>query len=576
MAFFDHDNRISPFLKVSFTVIRDHFKITMTSCHSPKAPHLLGFDEYVLFDEKYGQPLKFTYENTGMAESIPEEILGMICNETEHTLDDGNATWRKYQKNLSLLSLTQVCKTWNSHLTNNVVLWTDIAFDVSEARSIGVAGLFLEMIEKLDVQFCVYAGFGEASDPKITSLLTKLRPLIFRIRHFQYTGSVEEYVQSLDLPADSLRHFIGKTDLVPFSGVMTTLRTLTTTPVLAPNRTAWICTLLNLTHLELEPPYLGQEIPFQPILNMIRNAPRITKLKLSCFRIFSDGAQLGERASLHHLELLELPYSDFQTVMNHLDIPNAREVTYHGSEYPPGYDTAAPIFRAPHVFANITSLLIYERKVKDMAAFTFAHGQISTFGMYLKTLDGFSLDIRMTWSMPSRTGWEEYVRNSLLGLEEHTSLSAEVSAGFFFWAPFSRPVRLPFLLSPHVEYLTIKGSIGGQVLRGLAMGSGVLCWFPGLRRLFITSEPLSPETGADALLSCLHARGHRLALYIKGDHIPRENLVRLGCGVEGAISHSLSCLRQLTQVTPLASESDPDYMMVVYAPASARTNMSTQ
>lgn len=514
-----------------------------SSCHSPKALHpdgiafhLLGFYEYVLFDEKYDQTFKFTYFHTGgMAKSIPEEILVMICNETEHAPDDGNATWRKYQKNLNLLSLAQVCKTWNSHLTNNAILWTDIAFDVSEARSIKMAGLFLEMIEKLDIQFCIYAGFGEASDRKITGLLVKLRPLIFRIGHFQYTGSVEEYLQFLDLPADSLRHFIGTTDPVHFSGVMSALHTLTTTPGPAPNRTAWIGTLPNLTHLELEPSHLGQEIPFQPTLDTVRNAPRITKLKLSCFGIFSDGAQLGERVTLRHLELLELPYSDFQTVMNHLDIPTAREVIYYGSEYPPGYDTAAPIFRAPHVFANISSMPIYEWKVKDMAAFTTPHAQNSTFGIYLKTSDGFSLDIRMTWSAPPRTGWEDYIQNSLLGSEERISLSAGVSVGFFFWTPFSRPVRLPFLLSPHVEYLTIEGNVGEQVLCELATGSGVQCWFPGPRRVFITSEALSPETDAGALLSCLHARGHRLALYIKGEHIPRTDLVRVGCSLEGAI-----------------------------------------
>jgi hypothetical protein len=263
----------------------------------------------------------------------------------------------------------------------------------------------------------------------------------------------------LDLPADSLRHFIGKIDPVPFSGVMTALRTLTTTPGPAPDRTTWISTIPNLTRLELEPPYLGQGIPLQPILDTLRNAPRIVKLKLSCFGILSDNAQLGERTTLHYLELLELPYSDFQTIMNHLDLPNAREVIYHGSEYPPGCDIAAPIFRAPHVFANILSMPIYARKVEDMAVFTALNGHILTFGVYLKTSDGFSLDIRMAWSAPPRTGWEEYIEGSLSGLEERISLSAGVSVGFFFWIPFSRSIRLPFLLSPHVTILRSKAAL---------------------------------------------------------------------------------------------------------------------
>ena len=125
-----------------------------------------------------GVHLKLTCGNRGgSAESIPEEILGMICDETEHPPETGNTTWRKHQKNLNVLSLSQVCRTWRSHITNNTLLWRDIAFDVSEAQSIRTAGLFLRMIEKLDLQFRVYARFGEAVDLGITDLLIKLRQI---------------------------------------------------------------------------------------------------------------------------------------------------------------------------------------------------------------------------------------------------------------------------------------------------------------------------------------------------------------------------------------------------------------
>jgi hypothetical protein len=459
----------------------------------------------------------------------------MICNKTEHTPETGNTTWRKHQKNLNVLSLSQVCRTWRSHVTNNVVLWMDIAFDVSEAQSVKVAGLFLGKIEKLGLQLRVYAGFGEAVDPGITDLLVKLRPLTSRIRHFQYTGKAEGYIRHLDLPADSLRHFIGNVDPVPFSGLMTTLHTLTTTPGLAANRTAWITSIPNLTSLELEPPHLGQEIPLQPILDMLRNTPRIVKLKLSCFGILSNEASLGERVTLHHLETLELPYSDFQTVINHLEMPNAREVVYYGSEYPPGYTTAAPLFRAPHIFANIPFTPMRGRKVSEVGVVTALHGSISTFCINLKTLDGFSLDIRMNWTMPPKNRWEGYIGSSLLGLEEHISLSTGTSAGLFFWIPFSRSPRIPFLLSPHIHHLTTSGGFGEELLHGLGTGTGPQSWFPELKSLFITDEVLVLDAGADTLVSCLRARGPRFAVYIKQEYIPGAELVRLGCNVEGSV-----------------------------------------
>ena len=459
----------------------------------------------------------------------------MICNETEHPPDAGNSTWRKHQKNLNVLSLSQVCRTWRSHITNNAILWTDIAFDASEERSIKAAGIFLKMIEKLDLQFCVYAGFGETVDPGITNLLIELRPLIPRIRHFQYTGKVEGYIRYLDLPADSLYHFIGRVDLVPFSGLMTALHILTTRPGLAADRTAWIASIPNLTCLELEPPYLGQEIPLQPVLDMLRATPRIIKLKLSCFGILSDEAGFGERVTLRHLEILELPYSDFQTAMNHLEIPNAREVVYYGSEYPPEYNTAAPLFRSPHMFANISSFPTYGRKVSEVGVVTALDGSISTFCVNLKTRDGFSLDIRMSWFMPRKSRWEEYIEGSLLGLEEHVSLSTGVFACFFFRIPFSRPPRLPFLLSPHIHHLAIRGGFGEELMRRLASRSGSQSWLPELKRLFIADEVLGLDSRLDTLVSCLRARGTRLTVYIKRECFLWADLVRLGCDVEGSV-----------------------------------------
>lgn len=95
---------------------------------------------------------------------------------------------------------------------------------------------------------------------------------------------------------------------------MEALCALTTTSGPAFDRTVWIRTITNLTRLELEPPYLGQKIPLQPILDILWNTPRIIKLKLSWFGILSDEAQLGERVALRSLELLELPHSVFQTM----------------------------------------------------------------------------------------------------------------------------------------------------------------------------------------------------------------------------------------------------------------------
>ena len=151
----------------------------------------------------------------------------MISNETEHPSDPESVALRKHRKNLNVLSLSQVCKTWRFRMINNVVLWRDIAFDISDVRSVEVARLFLKAIEVLeDIRFCVYAGFGTSVDSGITDLLARLRPLTNRIMRFQYTGKVEGYLQHLDLPAPNLCHFVGRIDPILFSGQTNALRSL--------------------------------------------------------------------------------------------------------------------------------------------------------------------------------------------------------------------------------------------------------------------------------------------------------------------------------------------------------------
>jgi len=427
-------------------------------------------------------------------------------------------------------------------MTNDVVLWRDIAFDVSDIRSVEVAGLFLEVVEKFDnMQFCVYAGFGTVIDSGVTGFLARLRPLTSRIMRFHYTGNVEEYLQHLDLPAENMSHFTGKINPILFSGQMNALCGLTTTPIT--NHANWLTSIPNLTSLQLEPPRLGLVLPILPILDLLRSAPRIVNLKLSCFGILSDEGVPDERVALHHLETLDLPYSDFQTLANHLEVPNARAVAFHGSEYPPGYNIIAPLFQAPHLFAHLSSIPTYGRSASEVIISTAPHEQDNTFCISIKTHDGFSLDIKMCWAGCLVNGWEGYIRRSLRGLEEHISLFPGAHAGLYFWTPFSQPLLLPFTHSPRIQQLAIYGGFAAQLLHALAMGSGAQSLFPELKGLVITDGILDPVTCSDALVSCLRARGPDFSVYIKHEYFPWPDLVDLGCCVEGSVTSPMMCLQ---------------------------------
>ena len=457
------------------------------------------------------------YQNRrSITERIPEEIISLICNETENSADTSHGPFaQKYTKNINVLTFSQVCRTWRSHINSNASLWKDVTFDVCDARSVRMAHHSLSVMERTDTLFAVYARLYGDLRPAV-EVLIRLRPLIGRIMHLEYLGELGECGRYLDLPAENLRHLSGSLDLDPsaprilstplFAGQMPCLRSIAMAS--ATHCMGWVVPLPTLTDLELVPPHLGHLVSLISLFNLLDGLPALRNLKLSGFGLIDDDNHTSLCATLPHLEILDLNQSDIQTIVNHLCMPNIRKITFYGSSYPPGYSALSPVFRAPHFFARL-SVPLLEQEIEEVFVMAGVGGFDKRFWIRLVASNGCSLDVRMCWPRTMSQGWEGYVEHSIIALGRHVLLSPGAQASLDFQVPFTRPFFTPFLHSPHIHRLTINCGSAEEFFSSLATVSTPL---PQLKTLEIVDLAPTWDRVPQALNSYLRARGIVLAV----------------------------------------------------------------
>lgn len=461
-------------------------------------------------------PHDLGHDRGNVIERIPEEVLSEICVETEDRSSSfRSSVMRKCLKNLNVLTLSQVCRMWRFHIKNDASLWKDIAFDTSNTRSVKTAERFLAVIERTDTVFAVFADLHD--DPYCAvGIFARLQPLTSRISHFEYFGALGACRQYLDRPAINLCHLSGPLDLDPnpvilsnplFSGYTPRLSSLTMAAVTTCS--GWATSLPSLTELELVPKHYGygRMLPFKSLSNILQGVPNLRKLKLSGLGVIVGAKKTADRVTLPHLENLDLNQSDIHTVINYLEMPHLQNITFYGSDYPPGYYELAPVFQAPHFFSQISLTTIFKQEIAEVFLMAGEIGEDQRFWLRLRSSCGrWSLDIRMYWSRVRASGWKGYVERSIVALEKLVTLSSRAQVTLDFQPPFSQPLFIPFFHSPNVYYLTINGGFAEAYFRSLSLAR-IYYPLPRLRRFEIMDSLLVTTQVIHAIGFHLHERG---------------------------------------------------------------------
>ena len=188
-----------------------------------------------------------------IARFIPGDVLYHICEATE---DEGNrnAINRKHRKNLNVLSIMNVCRSWSDQIRGLSGLFTDTAFNTTNPITISTAAKFLETVETRSTDLCVYARCidwdgGQAQK----AFFSRLRLQSWRFVCFEVEHTSPSFIAYFNLPASELLRLIHTSPLPErlFALSFASLRVL---DVSAKKYFPWSTTLSNLVTLRLKTP----------------------------------------------------------------------------------------------------------------------------------------------------------------------------------------------------------------------------------------------------------------------------------------------------------------------------------
>lgn len=362
---------------------------------------------------------------------LPDSVIKNICEELEDwpredaqpgTSSTPTIALRKHLKNRDARALSHVCSSWRLHTIDSLCLWQDIAFDIAEPKSIRLAASLLsllsrsrsrterENVKRENVPLHIYAGFGDNDlpDPNLENFLRSLRRHTRRWVVFEYQGSLGDYQSYLDLPAPNLRYFSDhggtyqNTDQL-FAGWAPSLRYLLTS-----STGCWDSTpLSNLTEFYFDQSTCGPSPSLNSLLDFFRNAPGLETLRLEWLGCFIHDCAADTSVSLLYLHTLQVHNTDFDTLAEHMVIPNVRRASFTVDS------PTHPSLEAPHALTGLSSISILSRPVSKVIIVVARTTDEGTFRIHLTAPAGTSLDMCLIWDTSVMQDWKNYITETL-------------------------------------------------------------------------------------------------------------------------------------------------------------------
>lgn len=435
---------------------------------------------------------------------VPDEtrISFSLLREVYSTLP--TVALRKFAKNRTLQAMSHVCRSWRAHLIHSMFLWRDIAFDITEPKSLYLAKDFLERIRDSAVTLRIYAGLGNTFKPQVSELFQDLRTHIDRWEVFEYQGELKGYHQYLDLGAQRLLRFSDRHDfstLSPwkiFASKTPSLRSLTTSEI-----ADWPpSTLSNLVQLNVSYGPQSAVFSLKSLFNVLQSTPNLEVLQLaSPIPLILDCAA-DETVTLPQLKTFRLCNADIYTLITRLQLPSVEEMVFssdysHWSEVHPH-----PTTKFHDIFSPFPQIPLLEQgfSLAEIEVVFLTNG-ILLFRICLSTADEkyfFEVDLNLAGELACR--WRDYLKRSLTKLVERAPLSPGASIHFTSQIPMDCHQFLPFNT---VKFITIDG-LGNNILEALVCtfhGTPIL---PQLEELVLLDDRIS---NWDVLLPlCLQSR----------------------------------------------------------------------
>ena len=472
-----------------------------------------------------GRSLKFR-DYRDIARYIPADILYHVCEATEDE-GDPNVVNRKHRKNLNVLSMMGVCRSWNDQIRGLNGLFADIAFDISDHVMVSTAAMFLEIVETQSSNLRVYARcLVWGGDPTVSKVfLSRLRLQSWRFVCFEVEHMTTPFITYFTLPAPRLLRLVHSPVLPEglFSSSFTSLHILDAS---VKKHFPWpTATLSNLIALRLGNSRSTSRFCATSLFDLIGRAHQLEELRLTDFLRFSGGSKANPivRASIKSIHFIQC---NLKFILQHLQFPNATNLRVES--YGIGLDgEPAPPLSSIGYFAPLQAWPIPVLEQHSVTGVTihiqdcFANNIY--FTLELKCGEGQAVHFTTTFR---KDDWKTYLQASINEILQRTRLSAKISLSTFHCLPLSpdntppgQPplssldpplVRLPQVVVLRTDYSLVRSTI----LRLADLDHRIL---PNLKCYSFDTEtqPTHADLAAPETMTCLRSRfddGSPLAL----------------------------------------------------------------
>lgn len=448
---------------------------------------------------------------------------------------------KKHQKNLFILSMTHVCRSWRLRLIGLKRPWREIAFSAEIIpRGIRMATHFLARLKDDDTNLHIYAGlpFCDIIDPSVEALLSKLRDQTHRWEKFFYWGRLGPYRPYLNLPAPRLRYFSDNHDLChlysgqiyPFFAEHTPVLQSLVTSALG----SWQPTsLTDLQKLDLWDCAPGLSI--RSLLDMLHHTPQLVEINIVSPNFPLLDYSSNEVVNLPRLKNLKVQNPDFYAIIGHLVIPNVQLVhLYCPSACGSNASQTGRAFQTPHPFvglAQMTNQLPMFGQPIHVASIDASCSSGPMVTIVISVERGASLRIDLEWTGRRNTYLDMgYIQRSISALAEMPFLSP--SSLHITASHALVDDKNPLFQLDAIETLVVEGGWSSRVITILSIHSGQLQLLPRLRYLCFANDELDEKM----IMTIPNFLRSRRNLVIVSDPENRINLFQLlnhVCVIEG-------------------------------------------
>ena len=379
----------------------------------------------------------------------------------------GDVLDRKHGRNLNILAMMDVSKSWRDNIMKFDDLFRNIAFDTSDGCTVATASRILQTIETrpIKLEVVIRSTFRDLiGDTKLQVMarefVRRLGLQSGRFVYFELRSKTSHLDLYFNLPAPKLRFLLLNCAISPvlFSSSFPKLRALRANVNKVFKQPS--STLFNLSDLRLVNPHRAQKLSMESVLALFRATCQLEVLKLSGFVRFGCIPTTAEPTELSNLKYIQLMDCHPQELLPWLRFPQLCEFNFCGFDFTPDENTPPSMIGNTDFFSSLQACplpILDQRPLTHIFVSTDEKSDKIQFTLRMTSGPGLEHKFMITAAWDKWIDWKARLRQSIEGAMKRIRLASTVCLYVFQHVDHAWGLYLPLLRLPQVSVLYTSG-----------------------------------------------------------------------------------------------------------------------